>query len=139
MAIIRGESEKKKRLAAQRLISYPRKKRKAIKKSVRLEVHQKYGGCCAYCGEGIEYKGLNVDHILAVELGGADNIENLNPSCRRCNNFKRVWTIEEFRSELSLQVKRGREQSVNFRNAERFGLIEIIEKPIVFYFEVYER
>ncbi|WP_234011263.1 hypothetical protein, partial [Cronobacter sakazakii] len=42
--------------------------------------------------------------------------------------------------ELSLepkQVERARAYSVNFRTAERFGLLHIVEKPVVFWFEQY--
>ncbi len=111
------------------------KKRKAIPKKVRDDVHLKYGGRCAYCGEDIERKGMHVDHIKAVHIGGTDDVNNLNPSCARCNNFKHSWTLEEFRHELSKQVDRARESSVNFRNAERYGLIKVVDIPIVFYFE----
>jgi hypothetical protein len=46
-----------------------------------------------------------------------------------------VYQLEDFRRELGLQVKRARERSVNFRLAERFGLIQVIDTPIVFHFE----
>ncbi|EPC3581060.1 HNH endonuclease, partial [Citrobacter braakii] len=31
-----------------------------------------------------------------------------------------------------------RSYSVNFRTAERFGLVEVVEKPVVFWFEKYQ-
>ncbi|EBA1981653.1 HNH endonuclease, partial [Salmonella enterica] len=43
-----------------------------------------------------------------------------------------------FRKQVSLQVERGRRSSVNFRTAERFGLISVVNKPVVFWFEQYE-
>ncbi len=64
-----------------------------------------------------------------------DTIENKVPACIQCNMFKTVFSIEEFKRELQLQVQRARKSSVNFRNAERFGLIEIKDKKIKFWFE----
>lgn len=117
-----------------------------MKKELRERVYKRYGGRCAYCGEKIEYKAMQIDHIVPKErfsllyrqssrLYGVDDIENLNPSCRKCNNFKTVWTLEEFRRELSQQITRGRERSVNWRMAEKFGLIQVTNRPVVFYFE----
>lgn len=42
------------------------------------------------------------------------------------------------RKEISYQIERARAYSVNFRTAERFGLIEIVDKPVVFWFEQYQ-
>jgi 5-methylcytosine-specific restriction endonuclease McrA len=117
-----------------------------IPKKTRIKVWQKHNGLCAYCEESVEYKDMWIDHIIpkrrfdtiAHETGvtyGVDDFKNLNPACRPCNHLKGVWTVEEFRYELFQQVKRGRKGSVNFRTAERFGLIAIINKPVTFYFE----
>ena len=106
-----------------------------MKKSERQAVYQKYSGRCAYCGDEIEYNAMQVDHIKPKEYGGADHFDNYNPSCRACNNFKNVWKVEEFRRELQEQVKRAKRYSVNFRMAEKYGLIAVIDEPIIFYFE----
>ncbi len=117
-----------------------------MKKAVRLQALEKYKGHCAYCGEEITLKTMQVDHIrskqnfsygLRSEIPeyGVDDIRNLNPSCRPCNNFKNVFSLEEFRRELESQVARARRYSVNFRMAEMFGLIQVEDEPIVFYFE----
>jgi 5-methylcytosine-specific restriction endonuclease McrA len=108
--------------------------RASIHKSIKDKVKRRYDYHCAYCG--CEPTKLQVDHIIPVVMGGTDDIENLIPSCAPCNNYKSSWTIEQFRTNLELQVERARKQSVNFRLAERFGLIEVINKPIKFYFEL---
>jgi len=110
------------------------------KRELRERVHQKYGGHCAYCGVEISLAAMQVDHISPQHLnyigqGDVNDFENLNPSCRPCNNFKAVWSLEEFRRHLSAQVDRCRQYSVNFRNAERFGLIAVLSTEIKFYFE----
>ncbi len=118
-------------------------KRKAIPKKIREQVKAKYHGHCGYCG--IVPEKLQVDHIIpharthqqARKGVNLDAIENLMPSCPPCNNYKISYSLEEFRSLIGRQVELARKSSVNFRNAERFGLIEV--KPqsekIEFYFE----
>lgn len=110
----------------------------------RLKVLEKYGSHCAYCGVKIDIKSMQVDHIRSKQSFRSDYLEakevisdisNLNPACRRCNNFKAGMRLERFRSELQEQVDRARERSVNFRMAEKYGQIKITESPIVFYFE----
>jgi 5-methylcytosine-specific restriction endonuclease McrA len=41
--------------------------RKAISKKMRLEVYNKYNGHCAYCGKELEYKDMQVDHLIPVQ------------------------------------------------------------------------
>jgi hypothetical protein len=60
---------------------------------------------------------------------------NLMPACPSCNNYKMSLQLETFRRELAESVRKARDYSVNFRFAERFGLVEVKEQPIVFYFE----
>ena len=121
----------------------------------RQEVYNKCGGHCAYCGEEITIKEMQVDHIIPVSffsdhiennkrvpkflshLKGTDvnHIDNLFPSCRVCNKWKSAFDLEFFRSELSEQVRRLNDYSSNYRIAKRYGLISEVNIPIVFYFE----
>lgn len=101
----------------------------------RALIHAKCGGCCAYCGVPITLGEMTIDHIKPRAAGGTNAHENLNPACRRCNNFKSVFSVGEFRQELEAQVKRCREYSVNFRTAERFGMVKVVSDKVVFYFE----
>lgn len=110
----------------------------SLKASTREQVFNKFGGRCAYCGTKIERVGRNafqVDHIDAKVYGGSNHHNNLNPACRPCNNFKTVWSIEEFRTEIGYQIERARRYSVNFRMAEKFGLLYVTENKVVFHFE----
>ncbi len=109
--------------------------RTSFNQDIRARVYAKYGGRCAYCGEAMFKPDMHVDHIQPVYSRGEDHFDNLNPSCRRCNNFKGVFSLEQFRRELSKQIERARAYSVNFRNAERFGLVKVISTEIVFHFE----
>lgn len=40
-----------------------------MNKKTRLKVYEKYGGHCAYCGEAIEFKEMQVDHIKPLCRG----------------------------------------------------------------------
>ena len=62
-------------------------KRKAIPKSIRMTVYQKCDGHCAYCGCDLEYKDMQVDHVVPLNgwsEHGTDTVDNMLPACRRC-------------------------------------------------------
>lgn len=136
----------------------------ALTKKQRQQVWDKSKGHCWYCGNRLPEKGWHADHCDAVyrmtsrksyssawgevpesikqllddgcmQKPQNDKIENIVPACAPCNLFKSVFSIEEFRTEIALQVERARKQSVNFRTAERFGLIETRPLDVVFWFE----
>ncbi len=116
-------------------------KRTPIPKSLRQQVNSKYNGHCAYCG--CKPEKLCVDHLVPVAKShwlekhnkSANDLENLMPACYQCNNYKLVFDLEQFRSMIQGQVNMARKYSVNFRFAEKYGLIQEIKKPIKFYFE----
>ena len=110
-------------------------KRKPISKKLREQVYQKYNGHCAYCGCELKIKDMQVDHVLSKRNGGADVIDNLNPSCRMCNHYKRANSIECFRS-FSLGGLIGRLMKIYiFRVALDYGMITINGWDKKFYFE----
>ena len=112
----------------------------------RKKIHQKFGGKCAYCGTILEDesgKFMQVDHVKPIrrhyKTGKAkkpanENIENMFPSCPRCNNYKHTMNIDKFREEIKLAISR-LEKNASFRNASRYGMIEIKEWDGIFWFE----
>ena len=110
----------------------------AVGKLARKAMVEKFEGRCGYCGTKPEY--LHVDHIKPRAAGGNNALENLMPSCPSCNNFKGIFSLEEFRNQLVLQVERARKYSLNFRMCERYGHITVHALPeIKFYFEQVSR
>ncbi len=100
----------------------------------KRKVLEKYDYHCAYCGCCIKDRAC-IDHIVPYDAGGSSEIDNLNPACPKCNNWKFTFSIEQFRMELSKQVDRARKYSRNFLMAERYGLVKETKEPVVFYFE----
>ncbi len=72
---------------------------KLSKAKIRAIVFDKCGGKCAYCGVDL-VKGWNVDHIKPQIFGGTNDLENLNPSCKDCNNYKCHADLEGYRNQL---------------------------------------
>lgn len=109
--------------------------RKPIPKKTRLAIYAKCQGHCAYCGCELEYKDMQVEHVVPLHIGGTDTPENMLPSCRSCNYYKSTLGIEDFREWLGGLHNRMLRDSVNYRTLTRFGLIAKNTAPIVFYFE----
>jgi 5-methylcytosine-specific restriction endonuclease McrA len=110
-----------------------KEKRDYIPADVRRRVLSRFDGLCGYCGA--KPKSLCVDHIHPYASTRDNREENLMPACRQCNNFKGIFTVEQFRRELELQVERGLKHSVNFRMALKYCQILDVSCPVVFYFE----
>lgn len=75
-------------------------KRKAIPKSIRMTIYQKCDGHCAYCGCSLEYKDMQIDHVIPLNgwsEQGTDTVDNMLPACRSCNHYKSRSTLEGFR------------------------------------------
>jgi hypothetical protein len=108
--------------------------RKHLTKSQRQHVYEKYNGHCAYCGCELDIKDMQVDHIKSDYLGGESDMSNYNPACRMCNFYKSTMPIEKFREQIGLLVDRLHEFFI-FSLAKKYGLIEIKQKEIKFYFE----
>ncbi len=109
----------------------------AISKALRAEVYAKCHGRCGYCGVSLPtIQAMQVDHMHPKQFGGKDEIGNLMPSCRPCNNYKTVFSLEEFRRMVANQIELLRRYASNYRHAERFGLVQAsVPDRIVFHFE----
>ena len=114
----------------------------------RVNLHQKYGGHCAYCGVSITLTQMQADHIVPLRRNdseqqlkkwnvtkGSDDLENLNPACARCNKWKGTFSVEEFRAIIASSLTRLTRDAPNFRLAEDYGLITRTNYPVQFYFE----
>lgn len=110
-----------------------------MKKDIRAKIHAKLDGHCGYCGKAITLKEMQVDHMTPQWLGFEyDEIinafENLMPSCRRCNHYKRADTVEQFRRSMCSLHTRLAKHYIN-KVAVDFGMITILPFDGKFYFE----
>jgi 5-methylcytosine-specific restriction endonuclease McrA len=118
-----------------------------VNKEIRLKVYNKYNGHCAYCGCKLEYKEMQVDHIIPIARGhsdalmkvekmkrGKEDISNYNPSCRSCNFRKGMLDIEEFRQAIMNGLK-VLERNFTYRLMHKYHLIEFGKSKVKFYFE----
>ena len=122
-----------------------------MKKKTRQLVYNKFGGRCAYCGKEIAYKDMQVDHKVPLfrndtdeqlaKAGikrGTEDLDNLMPSCRRCNFRKGTLTIEQFRKELLKQCEGIIKRSFQVKQSIDYGLLKVSLTPVMFYFEKWE-
>lgn len=66
-----------------------------ISKSVRFEILTRDGYRCRYCGATAQDCRLEVDHVVSVYRGGADDPSNLVTACQDCNAGKSDRALEQ--------------------------------------------
>lgn len=117
------------------------------RKSLRERIHQKFNGRCAYCGRMIEYKQMQVDHYypqckarfyarrFKIDVHAE---ENLMPTCRRCNHYKRAATPNQFR--LLMKTLHERLEGIYIlKVAVDFGMATVKPFDGLFYFEKWKK
>lgn len=129
-----------------------------LTKAQRVDVFNKFGGKCAYCGNPLGTR-WHADHVKSVKRKTKyvrdkndlwktvtvgfwapenDHAGNIFPACAPCNIHKSDAKLEDWRRYIERQVEIARRNSAPFRHAERFGLITTSAAPIVFHFEKFE-
>lgn len=132
-----------------------------MNKKDRQKIFEKFKGHCAYCGDPL-YKGWHVDEIQPcvrvykimpgystptkyifpkrVWTGEYEHPERLHfenqvPACPSCNINKHSGTLEDFRKLIEGFKKHLNEINTQYKISKRYGLVQEIDKPVVFYFE----
>ena len=67
----------------------------------KTQLYGEQSGYCNGCGTHFEKQHLEVDHIIAENVGGTDHIENLQLLCSHCNRVKGERGQEYLISRLS--------------------------------------
>lgn len=81
------------------------KSRNKISIVLREKVWQKINssgetGHCFTCEEGLDFKSMECAHIIAHSLNGPDTLENLMPTCKKCNRDCGVMNLFEYKKLL---------------------------------------
>ena len=108
----------------------------------RKLVHEKYGKKCSYCGCDLQFKKMQIDHIKPqrmtwIKEDVMNHIDNLNPSCKRCNHYKRGNSLEGFRLLLKTMDERLAKMYVN-KVALDYGIISLKKWDGIFWFEKFK-
>ena len=113
-------------------------------KKLREKVYSKYNGRCAYCGRHIEYKDMQVDHFIPKAKAiydkdanaiAIESIENMMPSCRTCNHYKRAHSLELFRKFIEeIPQKLGKQEYI-YKVGMAYGFFDNKPRKVRFYFE----
>lgn len=112
-----------------------------INKETRYKVYMKYHGHCAYCGKEIAYKDMQVDHLIPLNgyrEQGTDDFDNLMPSCRRCNHYKRANSLERFRQNIEEIPSKLMRDNYIFKVGVDYGFFDSENKSVRFYFESHD-
>ena len=120
---------------------------KTISKKVREAVYDKYQGHCAYCGKKLEYKDMQLDHMIPRQREHfkkyteeeIECFENYMPSCRRCNHYKRAHSLETFREMIETIPQKLVRDNYIYKVGLDYNLIEEHPHKIEFYFENHEK
>lgn len=113
-------------------------------KSIVKAVLEKSGGRCWYCGIELTPESRDrltpqtycIDHLFPISKGGVSEIDNLVPSCWKCNGSKGTHTVEEFRVVMTRRdhkMPAFAPEQIEFLKANGIKLPEF--PPHVFYFE----
>lgn len=114
--------------------------RRKLTRKERETVYAKTIGHCAYCGIALKIENMQVDHVASLYgEKGSDTLENMLPACRSCNHYKSSMTLDRFRRMLETMPDTLMRDSVTYKNAVRYGLVNPNPHPVVFYFEKYKK
>lgn len=97
--------------------------RRRLTPTDRRSVYNLTGGRCAYCGQELAFRDMQVDHVVPLHLGGADEAFNMFPACRSCNHYKRGMDLERWRAQLEAIPATLARDCYTYRQGVRFGLV----------------
>jgi len=97
--------------------------------SIRYEVLKRAKYHCELCGISADKKALEVDHIVPRNIGGNDDISNLQALCYSCNSMKRDKDDTDFR--VIRESYKVREKGCLFCNTKKLKMINQNELAFV--------
>lgn len=80
---------------------YIRNNRIKFPKQVRSLIYNNADGRCVLCGRKILYEDMTLDHIVPLVMNGADDVRNLQATCKICNQFKGSILPDDFLERIT--------------------------------------
>jgi 5-methylcytosine-specific restriction endonuclease McrA len=77
------------------IIRQERNKARELRKS-RWWQNRISQGICHYCGKKFKPAELTMDHVVALARGGRSDKNNVVPTCKDCNNQKKILLPQEW-------------------------------------------
>ena len=121
-------------------------------KKQREQLRQMFDGKCAYCG--CELDQMHADHLepcvrITTDIWGKplpaserymvkperNTVANMMPACVACNLHKGGYKLHQWRDLIERSAQIARRSTSTFKAGERFGVITVTERPVIFYFE----
>ena len=78
-----------------------KKQQRRISRSKRQSVLKRDGWKCVYCRTDLRkmYYDIHIDHRLPVDMGGTNDLANLQATCAYCNEEKGALSDADFRKK----------------------------------------
>lgn len=132
-----------------------------LTKVQREDLKQKFGGKCSYCGIELGNR-WQADHLEPVEREVIwykceksrtlksksgdmrkpehDHLDNMMPSCVKCNNDKSSESLENWRKIIKQRIKtlNTDPKYASYQKAKRYGLVIETDIEVVFFFEKHQ-
>lgn len=68
--------------------------------NMRRSVIERDGPRCVFCGQDLEPNEIHLDHVIPEARGGETTRQNLQVTCRKCNQEKGALGEAEFMERL---------------------------------------
>lgn len=105
-------------------------KRKKFSEPERVVIYNRCKGRCGICGKFVPYDVFTIDHIVPLEKGGTNAMENLQCAHSWCNYVKRGSSMGELVGKLAgivmYQMKVRIEKSIRSRIKDLNGKMHYI-------------
>ena len=75
--------------------------------AVRQRIYRRDKGICQVCGKKISLEETDVDHIIALCLGGDNSDDNFRSLCEDCHKKKTKQDADRVRSVRRIKLMRG--------------------------------
>ena len=76
-------------------------RRKKRSPGTRKMLYHQFDGRCQLCGKKLTLENMTLDHIIPLDLGGEDELSNIQIACASCNTLKRNILPDDFTNRVT--------------------------------------